>query len=631
MKLSICMMVKNEEKNIDRCLSSLNPILSKEDVELIIVDTGSDDKTVEIAKKYTQKMYFKEWENNFSEIRNYTISLASGEWLFILDGDEEVKDILTLYKLLYKDEIKNYNTISIDLYNFNKRDNYDSYVIGHQNRFFRNDGYFRFEGSVHNQQIYKEPILETNNIIYHYGYLVDDEELMEKKYKRTTNILKDELAKNPKDVYYNMQLAISYSMYGDFDNCYDQIEKTYNLMVDLKEIRLNVFFLYAQQLLRKQKYSRVIKICTEGLGYERNYLDLYKIRASAYFYLRNYDLSLKDYNKYLELFEKIGNLKISKNQSVQMYTWKESEKEEVIINSSKIYYFREDYKSAGQKIKLMRKKNIDYYSIYFNSMLKLKKYDTILNDILVMDTNEIEEKEIIDILETSILGEEEEIGNYREKISKAYNNYGLYNKFLLNENDDLFKIINDGIDFKIHSKYYANIYHDNIDLLFNKIKYLNTEEQNTIIHSFILNNCNDKESVDKYKVYFKDKYKKINPRDFQSNKTYMNFLNVFLLNMVQLNANKKYKLVEDDVLLFNNEFLISSNNYVEYIYNKDRVNIFYENLPNSTDKFILMYNLMIENVKKENFKMAIEYSRNIIEKFEAYSYYVKKNVESWDL
>lgn len=58
MKLSICMMVKNEEKNIIRCLDSIRPILQSIDSELIIVDTGSKDNTVQIARQYTNKVFF---------------------------------------------------------------------------------------------------------------------------------------------------------------------------------------------------------------------------------------------------------------------------------------------------------------------------------------------------------------------------------------------------------------------------------------------------------------------------------------------------------------------------------------------------------------------------------------------
>jgi glycosyltransferase involved in cell wall biosynthesis len=83
MKLSICMIIKDEETNLERCLSSLIPLMNKIESELIIVDTGSTDKSPEIAKKYTDKVYFHEWNNNFYDMRNISIGYAKGEWVFI--------------------------------------------------------------------------------------------------------------------------------------------------------------------------------------------------------------------------------------------------------------------------------------------------------------------------------------------------------------------------------------------------------------------------------------------------------------------------------------------------------------------------------------------------------------------
>ena len=82
--LSVVMMVKDEEKNLKRCLDSVKDFAD----EIIIVDTGSTDKTVEIAKGYTDKIYTHLWEN-FSVHRNQAISYSTKEWLFQIDADEE--------------------------------------------------------------------------------------------------------------------------------------------------------------------------------------------------------------------------------------------------------------------------------------------------------------------------------------------------------------------------------------------------------------------------------------------------------------------------------------------------------------------------------------------------------------
>ena len=91
--ISLCMIVKDEEEFLPGCLESVKEAVD----EIIIVDTGSTDRTVEIAKSYGAKVYFHPWENDFSKARNYSISYATGDWIMYLDADEE----------LFKEDIPN--------------------------------------------------------------------------------------------------------------------------------------------------------------------------------------------------------------------------------------------------------------------------------------------------------------------------------------------------------------------------------------------------------------------------------------------------------------------------------------------------------------------------------------------
>ncbi|BBF44966.1 glycosyl transferase, group 2 family protein [Lachnospiraceae bacterium KM106-2] len=78
------MIVKNEERVLDRCLASIAPLMD----EIIIVDTGSTDKTMEIARKYTNQVYEYEWNDDFAAARNYSLSLATKEYIYVADADE---------------------------------------------------------------------------------------------------------------------------------------------------------------------------------------------------------------------------------------------------------------------------------------------------------------------------------------------------------------------------------------------------------------------------------------------------------------------------------------------------------------------------------------------------------------
>lgn len=84
MKISTCLIVKNEADNIGRCLDSIKDISN----EIIVVDTGSTDNTKEIALKIGAKIFDYQWDNNFSKAKNYALSKATGDWIVFPDADE---------------------------------------------------------------------------------------------------------------------------------------------------------------------------------------------------------------------------------------------------------------------------------------------------------------------------------------------------------------------------------------------------------------------------------------------------------------------------------------------------------------------------------------------------------------
>ena len=86
--ISLCMIVKDEEKVLKRCLDSLTPIVD----EIIIVDTGSTDGTREIAKLYTDKIYDFEWVQDFSAARNYSFQFATMDYIYVADADEMIDE-----------------------------------------------------------------------------------------------------------------------------------------------------------------------------------------------------------------------------------------------------------------------------------------------------------------------------------------------------------------------------------------------------------------------------------------------------------------------------------------------------------------------------------------------------------
>jgi len=101
--LSCCMIVKNEEKFLEQCLNSITELVD----EIIIVDTGSTDKTKEIAAQFTDKIFDFQWCDDFSAARNESLKHATGDWILVLDADETISgsDHTKVKELIQKDNV----------------------------------------------------------------------------------------------------------------------------------------------------------------------------------------------------------------------------------------------------------------------------------------------------------------------------------------------------------------------------------------------------------------------------------------------------------------------------------------------------------------------------------------------
>ncbi len=189
---SLCMIVKDEEQNLAKCLLNLKPIID----EIIVVDTGSTDRTRDIALAFGSKVYDLDWSNDFSKARNYSISKASGDWIFVMDADEIIshQDYEVLKKIVNKRPsrpvsfsfmTRNYNMRG-DLIGLNSNDgSYDreekgvGWIPSDKVRLFTRGYNIHFEYPVHE---IVEPFLKKKGIaikkcsvpIHHYGQLEVD-------------------------------------------------------------------------------------------------------------------------------------------------------------------------------------------------------------------------------------------------------------------------------------------------------------------------------------------------------------------------------------------------------------------------------------------------------------------------
>lgn len=351
MLLSIGMIVKNEERYLDKCLNALKPIVNQIESEIIIVDTGSTDKTVEIAKKYTDKVYYHKWNDDFASMRNKVLSYCSGKWFFSIDADEIIYDATNLINFFGSNEYLNYNSATIDLKNYTHSDDNTRYTIGSLTRLFKRSKDFKYVGKIHEQPLFKLPIKKIDCIAEHYGYISDDNELMERKFNRNKKILEDELLREPNNVYLRYQVAVNYGLHKELEKALEKFEELYNsLNIQEKKIYKYVVTEYAQLLLTLKNYKKCEDVCIKELGLfkeDQPYkIDLTYYLAKSQLMLNSFKESITSYNKYFELVEKNKKSELILDPTITIYTLmlKDDAYKEMLLANFQL----KDYKEALQ-------------------------------------------------------------------------------------------------------------------------------------------------------------------------------------------------------------------------------------------------------------------------------------------
>ncbi|MDE5908022.1 MAG: glycosyltransferase [Lachnospiraceae bacterium] len=154
--ISLCMIVKNEEMHIARCLDSVAELVE----EIIIVDTGSTDRTVEIASSYTTNVYSYPWKDDFSDARNYSFSKASMDYCMWMDADDILKEVEKDKFLQLKQSLSPDIDIVMMKYNTSFDEGGKPSFSYFRERWIRNCAQYRWIGAVH------EVIPPNGKVIY---------------------------------------------------------------------------------------------------------------------------------------------------------------------------------------------------------------------------------------------------------------------------------------------------------------------------------------------------------------------------------------------------------------------------------------------------------------------------------
>ena len=238
MKISQAMIVKNEEKNIERALSWGKGIVS----EQIVIDTGSTDRTVEIAKSMGAKVVSFPWQDDFSLARNFAIENCQYPWIVMLDADEyfakeDAEKLKACISLVDKNkQILGISTLCANLTKEGKIGSVGSLV-----RIFRNRKDIRYHGAIHEHLERADGkdfvVKDFGNAlsVLHMGY-IDLENAEKVKTNRNMKIIQKELEKNPNDIAMRIYLGKEYFLQGKWKESVEQYRRFIKLIPEKYEM-----------------------------------------------------------------------------------------------------------------------------------------------------------------------------------------------------------------------------------------------------------------------------------------------------------------------------------------------------------------------------------------------------------
>jgi glycosyltransferase involved in cell wall biosynthesis len=305
--LSVCMIVKNEEENISNALESIADIAS----EIIVVDTGSTDKTKEIANSYGAKVHHFDWINDFSAARNESLKYATKDWILIIDADHRFEENS---KSKLPEYLNNKNSQVYYVQCVEKQNNFQHPLI----LLFRNNLGIHFEGEVHERATFDKKAIKisfSDLYVLHF----DPNEHTKEKNKRNRELILKALGKGENEV----EKVLRYEIFLFHENLFDKnidsnlltgkiteiSEKIKSLEKRSYEQSYEAFFVVsADYFFNKSYHESFLELLMKGLELFPSSVNLLQRLFQWFFITENYLLAIKtaDFILYLIKTKSIG-------------------------------------------------------------------------------------------------------------------------------------------------------------------------------------------------------------------------------------------------------------------------------------------------------------------------------------
>jgi glycosyltransferase involved in cell wall biosynthesis len=305
--LSIGMIVKNEEKWLERCLSALKPLRDAVETELVIVDTGSVDRTVKIAEKFTDKIHHFEWVDDFAAARNFGLKKCIGEWFMFIDADEIFDNNMSeMIEFFNSGKSKDFNTACYIIRNYSQGEG--GYTTQSAQRIARRTPQLCFEGEVHERLVNKFlPTQQLMTFAHHYGYVYESDEQHRAKKDRNLELLYKMLQKNPEDT--KVLCDIAACLMPD-KKAQEYIVRAVELVKKSGDYSRGAHvepYMAAIRYFSNGEYEKTVKYADEYIkiaGNEANLIDAYAFKVIALSSLEEYSQMAAAADKYYECYDR---------------------------------------------------------------------------------------------------------------------------------------------------------------------------------------------------------------------------------------------------------------------------------------------------------------------------------------
>lgn len=299
--ISLCMIVRDEERNLARCLDSVAQVVD----EIVVVDTGSQDRTREIARRYGAQVYTFPWMNDFALARNFALRLARYEWILVLDADETLRteEHKRLRQLIATaGELQGFYLKVVNYFGWGDP---EDFVVDAVCRLFRNKPEFNFSGALHeeiSQSIisYSGPssLAPAELHIDHWGYL--KRATLQKKSYRNTALLTSWLNFQADDGYARYALGVELFQQNDFRGALKEFYKAFTVLKG-SGILADLYFKMGVCYLELKEFQEGLKIVRQGQEAFPDFTSLWYLEGMLEFHLGNWPGARQAWEKALQM------------------------------------------------------------------------------------------------------------------------------------------------------------------------------------------------------------------------------------------------------------------------------------------------------------------------------------------